>query len=343
MNTGITPLRSSLRRKARGILRAALRFTVTRRLVNAIYPALSGSAHQAIHRRTRDLFRDRTAGIPNGTWTINFAGNHIALPLRESASWLDWDQAVSVLGHEVPIKETYESLLNQSVKPDLFVDIGANYGTHSLLFLVSGVPVITFEPNAACHDYFRAACVLNGVSPSIEPVALGSQTGEAELVYPPQDTWFGSVNTEVGKRLMRDGSVETRTVPLRRLDEYLPRMAGKKVFMKIDVEGNELAILQGAEALLESVRPVIVFEAWRGENRAKIASLFDRKDYGIASLPLRAGLPPALKSPEAFTDATEDDFVAIPGELLRSSARTDGATLFAVPLGNFAERSTSVN
>lgn len=341
MNTRLAPLRSFIRGKARGTIRAALRFALTRRLINMLYPMLSNSAHQTIHRRTRDLFRDRTSGIPNGSWNITFAGRRIALPLREPTSWLDWDQAVSVLGHEVPIKETYETLLTQAAKPDLFVDIGANYGTHSLLFLVCGVPVLTFEPNASCHDYFRAACALNGVTPRIEPVALGSQSGEAELVYPPQDTWFGSVNTDVSQRLMRDGNVERRTVPLRRLDEYVPAMAGKKVFMKIDVEGNELAILQGADSLLETVRPVIIFEAWRGENRAKIAKIFEGKRYRIASLPLRAGAAPAIKSPEGFAEATDDDFVAIPMELLEGSGRSDAATLFARPIGAVAERATA--
>ncbi|CAA9891487.1 conserved hypothetical protein [Candidatus Methylobacter favarea] len=77
------------------------------------------------------------------------------MPLTSERFWLDWDTAVSITGHDIEIKQTYEALIGSSEPPELFIDIGANYGTHSLLFLVHQIKTITFEPNASCHDFFQ--------------------------------------------------------------------------------------------------------------------------------------------------------------------------------------------
>jgi hypothetical protein len=65
----------------------------------------------------------------------------------------DWGLSLLVAGHDVEIKETYRYLLEER-KPKLFFDIGANYGTHSLIFLTHGVRTISFEPNLGLRPYF---------------------------------------------------------------------------------------------------------------------------------------------------------------------------------------------
>ena len=71
-------------------------------------------------------------------------------PLRPEQARLDWAAAVSILGHETMIKDTYAYLLSQpGRKFDVFLDAGANYGTHSLLFAASGVTTLDKDRNAS--------------------------------------------------------------------------------------------------------------------------------------------------------------------------------------------------
>jgi hypothetical protein len=53
---------------------------------------------------------------------------------------------------------------------------------------------------------------------------------------------------------------ERRTVRVARLDDYLDLLHGLS-FIKVDIEGHELAFLQGARKVLAQFRPLVQFEA----------------------------------------------------------------------------------
>ena len=129
-------------------LQSVLRFVVTnsvcRKCLNGVYRRLSWAKKRAFHGKFAKIFREHKSTIAGGSWTVEFADKLIEMPLRPEWLWLDWDSAVSICGHDVEVKETYSSLIQSSTRPEQFVDIGANYGTHSLLFLVHGIETITF-------------------------------------------------------------------------------------------------------------------------------------------------------------------------------------------------------
>ena len=41
------------------------------------------------------------------------------------------------------------------MKPKIFFDVGANYGTHSFIFQSQGVKAYSFEPNPNYFPYFK--------------------------------------------------------------------------------------------------------------------------------------------------------------------------------------------
>jgi FkbM family methyltransferase len=176
-------------------------------------------------------------------WKIVFEGKTILMPLTPERFWLDWDSAVSIVGNDVEVKDTYAALIQSRDAPELFIDIGANYGTHSLLFLVHGIETLSFEPNRSCHDYFRRVCELNRVVPTLETVALGDRVDCVELSYPERDTWLGSTDAEVVKRLVAGQALVTQAVQQKMLDEYLEKIRNKRTLIKLDTEGNELTVL----------------------------------------------------------------------------------------------------
>lgn len=177
-------------------------------MLNQYYNLLSSPAKSRFHRRYSKMFRDHGSLSP-GTWTVIFAGRKIIMPMRAAWSWLDWDSAVSIVGHDDEVKDTYAALVDSDQRPALFLDVGANYGTHSVLFLSVGIPVIAFEPNPQCLSHFQAMCESNGLSGRWEQVALGNQNGEIELVYLETHTWLGSVSPAVALTLKKSPAART--------------------------------------------------------------------------------------------------------------------------------------
>jgi FkbM family methyltransferase len=265
---------------------ASRRWTLS--LLNALYRRLGSSVHGWMQPRYAKLFRDGDHRLAEGRWVLPFAGRNVALPLKPHRAWLDWDAAFSLLGHEPVIKESYRALVQAPMAPDLFVDVGGNYGTHSLLFLVAGIEAITFEPNSACHEYFLEACSLNGVHARLEPVALGAAPGRMALCFPERETWLGSLDADVIALLGNRPGMRSQLVEVRTLDDYEPQFAGRRVLVKIDAEGHESAVLDGAKRTLGRHRPPVIFEVHGAERRARARERFARLGYEIATLPARA-------------------------------------------------------
>jgi hypothetical protein len=118
-----------------------------RKALYAIYSLLSVPHRERFHSEFAKLFRNGITRSRPGTWSVKFAGKDILIPLSPDTLWLDWDLAVSIPGHDTEVKETHAALIgHRSNRPQVFVDIGANCGTHSLLFLVHGIPSLSSEP-----------------------------------------------------------------------------------------------------------------------------------------------------------------------------------------------------
>ena len=143
------------------------------------------------------------------------------------------------------------------------IDVGAHYGDFSLVAASKVGPsgtVLAFEP----QDDVRAVLESNLEINSIRHVvvyseALGRHSGEGRL-YSAADArhtgGFSLLHTQVGQR------DRYTTVPVRRLDDVIAAAAVSNVqAVKIDVEGAEAAVLQGAAKLLNRDKPGILFEA----------------------------------------------------------------------------------
>jgi FkbM family methyltransferase len=150
-----------------------------------------------------------------------------------------------------------------------FVDIGAHVGTWTLKFASACERVHSFEATPRTFNYLCGNIALNGLDEKVFPhhVALGDVEGIMPL-YKESDAGGGNSCL----RLL--GRTATWNVQMRTLDSFNLQNVG---MIKIDVEGYEKQVLQGAQDTLRRCGyPKIFFESWiecREENGVPSKSL----------------------------------------------------------------------
>lgn len=146
--------------------------------------------------------------------------------------------------------------LRQTTQPWTLVDVGANRGefTAAVACLTRLNGVHAFEPQPECHPELRRvlAAIPNG---RLYPAAVGARQGEIELLCTANSKLASVLAPEskvAGGYPAGDFAVANRVkVPLVRLDDIIP--AGTAIgLLKIDVQGYELPVLEGAKTILRS-------------------------------------------------------------------------------------------
>jgi FkbM family methyltransferase len=168
--------------------------------------------------------------------------------------------------HKTYVFGTYEPGvahgLEELIRPGwTAVDVGANIGYFTLLMANRVGPqgkVIAFEPLAENFRILQENIKLNGHANVVaENLALMSRTERIELrsATPGAITWVASVKID------QNSAVESQSVEAVTLDEYVQKKGIAKVdFLKIDVEGAEAYVLEGATNVLERDKPVLLIE-----------------------------------------------------------------------------------
>lgn len=137
---------------------------------------------------------------------------------------------------------------------DLFIDIGANVGSYTILASgVVGCKTCSFEPAPATFSRLRDNIALNRLNDrtSLYQCALGNTKGQVSFTSNENCTNHVSRNEKYS-------SEDCVVVPIEVLDEMLQER--EPLLMKIDVEGYELPVLRGAQRVLSrpSLRGVIM-------------------------------------------------------------------------------------
>jgi FkbM family methyltransferase len=166
-------------------------------------------------------------------------------------------------------------LFRQILKPGMVaVEVGSNIGAHTVFIAQAVAPggfVLAFEPQRLVYQTLCANLALNSiVNVDARNLAVGAAPGE--LMVPVldynQDNNFGGL--ELGKH--RVGEC-VRVITLDSLN--LPRCD----FLKIDVEGMEKSVLDGAAATIARCQPVLYVENDRKHKSAALTQTIDALGY----------------------------------------------------------------
>ena len=154
------------------------------------------------------------------------------------------------------------SFLWRYLQPGMtFVDVGAFHGIYSTIAakrLGDGSHVVAFEPSPRDRRRLQLHLRYNGIkSVVVEPYAVAAEAGETVLNM----VVGGYQNMNSLRPPAIDQPVQQVAVQTIALDEYLHRNQINKVdLMKVDAEGGEIQIFNGAKTLLSRLRPLVICE-----------------------------------------------------------------------------------
>ncbi len=236
-------LRPSARDDVASAVRLLARRARSRKVLNSPYSLLPSQSKSSFHSRFSKVFREYQGDFSEGTWQLKVGQKPVLVPLRSNYAWLDWDAALSVLGHEPELKATYDFFISLKNPPQLVLDIGANYGTHSIIFLSHCIRTISFEPNTNCHAFFRLLCETNRLKYELEPLATGASEASVDLWYREREEWLGTTDSSL--KFRAEGGLLKTTVSQTTIDRYVEKHRLESDVLKIDTEGTDFQVLLG--------------------------------------------------------------------------------------------------
>jgi FkbM family methyltransferase len=134
------------------------------------------------------------------------------------------------------------------------MDIGANRGIWADEMSRLTQTVWAFEPNPKLFAFLNKAA-----APTVacHHMALSDRAGEAELLIPGENGRYSNQGASLNPDKVGDAPHIRVTVTASPLDALNPPPTG---FLKIDVEGHERAVIEGARGLIARDQPVMIVE-----------------------------------------------------------------------------------
>lgn len=153
------------------------------------------------------------------------------------------------------------ALISKHLQPNSVVyDIGANVGNHAIFFatILASKRVICFEANPTTAELLQININLNNLTEVINTEYLGIGLGDSldvcEITY-PQVNNIGAAQLSKNINVSADGNLSAVVMPLDRLNlKELPD------FIKIDVEGMEVQVLNGMSNIISMTHPTMFIE-----------------------------------------------------------------------------------
>jgi FkbM family methyltransferase len=149
------------------------------------------------------------------------------------------------------------------LKDKVVYDVGAFQGLMTLFFASKAKKVVTYEPNPVSFRRVQENVALNGLDNVLcLNRAVGDWQGKLTLVYDPRmpgaATGDPTISAQITDTIDEVSSVE---VPLVRLDDDITTNGlPQPDFIKIDIEGMELAALEGMRQTLADRHPDLYIE-----------------------------------------------------------------------------------
>lgn len=174
----------------------------------------------------------------------NLLESHLAhAPMRVTSNGGIWEKK---------LYKIYEDLLT---KNDIVIDVGAYIGTHTLPMAMLCNKVYAFECNEIIFDCLKENIVLNDLENIVKAKKICLSNKETELKFYERENGTSRVSS-------RNIMGNCRVVKTNTLDNIIGLNTTIKL-IKIDCEGHEFKVLEGAKGIIDLYRPFILIEVFK--------------------------------------------------------------------------------
>jgi len=237
------------------------------------------------------------SGIVRAARAAVGAASDNVLVTRDGIAWhLDLREGIDFAIFLGLYERSTTKAIRRWVRPgSVVLDVGANIGAHTLEFarrVGSGGKVFAFEPTLFAHSKLLQNLALNpslAANVKSEQLMLASSDNRT-TEFKIYSSWpLVRANGLHAKHLGRLQPTEgARAISL---DTYLRQAGVPRVdFIKLDVDGFECEVLEGARHCLDTFRPTILMELApyllreRGASLAQLAAILGRTGYRFERL-----------------------------------------------------------
>lgn len=185
--------------------------------------------------------------------TLMFDEGSIAVCGRDSDAYFGMLQHLPLTSEGL-----YATIRGRADKYKVLLDVGANIGVTAAMMqlLLPDAEVHAFECGVETVGFLRGTAALNGGGIHVHDFGLGAVTGTAR---------FNQTPTLAGSHMVTEHTAASDSanmvVQIRTLDEVIDEVGPPSVdFIKIDVEGAEIDVLEGGKRTLARYRPDVYLE-----------------------------------------------------------------------------------
>ena len=159
----------------------------------------------------------------------------------------------------------------------IFIDCGANVGLHSLSAAELGYEVFAFEPDPVTFKHLQLNAAINGITITSEKLAVSDVEGKLQFMIDSKSSGMSGLSKSesgIGRFAgkidlddrFRHTSVDSITLSKYFADKFIADQASL-LFLKIDTEGAEGEVLQGAYRLIEQFDSCVIVCEFRLDNQ----------------------------------------------------------------------------
>jgi FkbM family methyltransferase len=186
--------------------------------------------------------------------------------------WIQNIQLSQLSFYEIDILQSIDKFLNEK---SIIIDIGANVGNHTVYWgkITNVKKVYSFEPVKATFSILSRNIDINGLDAKVKiyNIGLGDIITKGKIEAYHADNIGGTVISKA------DGG----NIELNKLDN-MDEIINEQIidFVKIDVEGMEKSVLNGATKFFEKHKPIVFIESFNGINQYDFTyNFFMELDY----------------------------------------------------------------
>ena len=180
--------------------------------------------------------------------------------------------------------EALEIWSSEVKKAEIAIDIGAYIGVYSIIAAKLGCPrVLAIEPNSSNFLRLQKNLLLNDLSGSVQTyrVAIGAEEKIVSMITP--DGRPNSSGSKIAPPISLPDDLGSwvieSEVMMMKLDSLLANENIRASVIKIDAEGYEMFILQGATKTLFSIGPSLLIELLDQEKKTQADDFLEGFGY----------------------------------------------------------------